>query len=159
QGRIEVRGEAFMPQHSFLALNDQRKAEEIELFANPRNAAAGSLRQLDPKIAASRNLDIFLYGYGLWEGRELETHSEHLDYLQDRGFKTNRNWRKCNTIEEVIEYVEHWTLERPNLAYDIDGIVIKVNAEEQQEELGFTARSPRWAIAYKFPAEEAITVF
>ncbi|MBP1948220.1 NAD-dependent DNA ligase LigA [Virgibacillus litoralis] len=154
---IEVRGEAFMPHKSFIALNNEREEKEEEPFANPRNAAAGSLRQLDPKIAAKRNLDIFLYGVGEWDAGTLESHSERLDYLKKLGFKTNPEWKKCETIEEVIEYVEHWENERPNLNYEIDGIVIKVDNLTQQEELGFTAKSPRWAIAYKFPAEEAVT--
>ncbi|WP_077324469.1 NAD-dependent DNA ligase LigA [Virgibacillus siamensis] len=154
---IEVRGEAFMPHQSFLKLNEEREKHEAEPFANPRNAAAGSLRQLDPKIAASRNLDIFLYGVGEWESGQLTSHSERLEYLQELGFKTNPEWRKYETIDEVIEYVEYWENERPNLSYEIDGIVIKVDNLEQQDELGFTAKSPRWAIAYKFPAEEAIT--
>ncbi|ASK61168.1 DNA ligase (NAD(+)) LigA [Virgibacillus phasianinus] len=154
---IEVRGEAFMPHKSFLALNERREKKEEEPFANPRNAAAGSLRQLDPKIAASRNLDIFLYGVGDWEAEPLSSHSERLDYLKELGFKTNPEWKKCETIEEVIDYVTHWETERPNLSYEIDGIVIKVDSLDQQEELGFTAKSPRWAIAYKFPAEEVMT--
>ncbi|WP_164670131.1 NAD-dependent DNA ligase LigA [Virgibacillus doumboii] len=154
---IEVRGEAFMPHKSFVAMNKEREAKEEEPFANPRNAAAGSLRQLDPKIAAKRSLDIFLYGVGEWEAGTLESHSERLDYLKELGFKTNPEWRKCETIDDVIEYVEYWENERPNLNYEIDGIVIKVDNLAQQEELGFTAKSPRWAIAYKFPAEEALT--
>lgn len=155
---IEVRGEAFMPRKSFLTLNESREEKEEGLFANPRNAAAGSLRQLDPKIAASRNLDVYLFGYGEWQTETFRTHSERLEYLEKLGFKVNPQWKKCTTIEEVIEYVEHWTIERSQLDYEIDGIVIKVNNLEQQERLGFTARNPRWAIAYKFPAEEAITV-
>ncbi|MEW9676301.1 NAD-dependent DNA ligase LigA [Lentibacillus sp. L22] len=154
---IEVRGEVFMPHKSFLALNKQREENGEEPFANPRNAAAGSLRQLDPKIAASRNLDIFLYGVGEWQAGTIESHSERLEYLQKLGLKTNPEWRKCQTIDEVLEYVEYWTKERPNLSYEIDGIVIKVDNLDQQEELGYTAKNPRWAIAYKFPAEEVLT--
>lgn len=154
---IEVRGEAFMPHKSFLALNKRRTENEEEPFANPRNAAAGSLRQLDPKIAAKRNLDIFLYGVGEWEAEPQPSHSARLDYMKKLGFKTNPETKKCETIEEVIDYVTYWEAERPNLGYEIDGIVIKVDNLDQQEELGFTAKSPRWAIAYKFPAEEVIT--
>ncbi|WP_067725244.1 NAD-dependent DNA ligase LigA [Oceanobacillus damuensis] len=157
QGTLEVRGEAYMPHKSFLALNEAREKNEEEPFANPRNAAAGSLRQLDPKIAAKRNLDIFLYGVGEWEGSTISTHSGHLEKLKELGFKTNPEWKKCETIEEVLEFVSYWTEERPKLSYEIDGIVIKVDDLDQQKELGFTAKSPRWAIAYKFPAEEAIT--
>ncbi|WP_163970957.1 NAD-dependent DNA ligase LigA [Oceanobacillus halotolerans] len=155
--KIEVRGEAFMPHKSFLALNEAKEENGEEPFANPRNAAAGSLRQLDPKIAASRNLDVFLYGVGEWDADPIESHSERLTLLKELGFKTNPEWKKCDTIEEVIEYVNYWTSERPNLSYEIDGIVIKVDDLKTQEDLGYTAKSPRWAIAYKFPAEEAIT--
>ncbi|QGH33279.1 NAD-dependent DNA ligase LigA [Gracilibacillus salitolerans] len=154
---IEVRGEAFMPQKAFVSLNEAREKNEEEPFANPRNAAAGSLRQLDPKIAAKRHLDIFLYAVGEWESGSLETHSERLTYLQELGFKTNPEWRKCKDIDEVIQYVEEWVEKRASLSYDIDGIVIKVDNLEAQEQLGFTAKSPRWAVAYKFPAEEAVT--
>ncbi|QED46462.1 NAD-dependent DNA ligase LigA [Cytobacillus dafuensis] len=154
---LEVRGEAFMPRRSFEAMNKQRMEKGEEVFANPRNAAAGSLRQLDPRIAASRNLDIFLYNITNTGETEIESHSEALDFLDTLGFKTNKERRKCENIQEVIEYVQKWTNERPNLPYDIDGIVIKVDSLDQQQELGATAKSPRWAIAYKFPAEEVIT--
>jgi DNA ligase (NAD+) len=154
---LEIRGEAYMPHRSFLALNKEREVNGEPLFANPRNAAAGSLRQLDPKIAAKRNLDIFLYGVGEWNNSKLTKHSERLVRLKELGLKTNPEWKKCNTVEEVMEYVDYWTKERPHLDYEIDGIVIKVDDLKQQEELGYTAKSPRWAIAYKFPAEEAIT--
>lgn len=154
---LEVRGEAYMPHHSFITLNEQREKNEEPLFANPRNAAAGSLRQLDPRIAATRNLDLFLFGYGEWEIDEITTHSERLQFLSEVGFKINQEWKKCKTIDEVIDYVEYWTENRRNLPYEIDGIVIKVDDLPQQEKLGFTARTPRWAIAYKFPATEAIT--
>lgn len=154
---IEVRGEAYMPKKSFIALNEKRKEEGLELFANPRNAAAGSLRQLDPKIAASRNLNIFIYSVGEWEAESISTHSERLAYLRELGFKTNPETRTFQTIEEVIEFTKEWTVKRNELDYEIDGIVIKVDEIELQEQLGFTARSPRWAMAYKFPAEEAVT--
>src|SRR5690625_160630 len=156
-GRLEVRGEAFMPEASFEKLNKEREAAGDTVFANPRNAAAGSLRQLDPKIAASRNLDIFLYGYGTWGLENIATHSGRLQLLSELGFKVNQEWRICSTIEEVIAYVEEWTEKRQNLSYGIDGIVIKVDRLDQQETLGFTARTPRWATAYKFPAMEAVT--
>lgn len=154
---LEVRGEAYMPKRSFEALNKAKAEREEEPFANPRNAAAGSLRQLDPKIASSRNLDVFLYGIGDVGKIKVDSHSEGLDYLDQLGFKTNKERRKCVTIEEVIQYVNSWVEKRPNLPYEIDGIVIKVDLLHQQEELGRTAKSPRWAIAYKFPAEEVIT--
>lgn len=154
---IEVRGEAFMPKLSFVALNERRKERGEEQFANPRNAAAGSLRQLDPKIAASRKLDVFLYGIGNPEAVGVVSHSEGLDYLDRLGFKTNHERRKCATIEEVMEFIKEKTEQRHQLAYDIDGIVIKVDSLHQQAILGTTVKSPRWAIAYKFPAEEVVT--
>ena len=154
---IEVRGEAFMPKRSFESLNEARRERGEEQFANPRNAAAGSLRQLDPKIAASRRLDIFLYGIGNPEAIGAVSHSGGLDYLDHLGFKTNKERRKCSTIDEVVEYINGWIEKRPHLPYEIDGIVIKVDSLAQQDELGTTAKSPRWAIAYKFPAEEVVT--
>ncbi|MGV2942430.1 NAD-dependent DNA ligase LigA [Mesobacillus sp. LC4] len=154
---LEVRGEAFMPKKSFEALNKARKEKEEEPFANPRNAAAGSLRQLDPKIAASRNLDVFLYSVANVGDTGIRAHSEGLDYLEKLGFKANKERRKVDSIEGVIEYVNSWVEKRPDLPYDIDGIVIKVDSLDQQAELGTTAKSPRWAIAYKFPAEEVVT--
>ncbi|KPL60680.1 NAD-dependent DNA ligase LigA [Rossellomorea vietnamensis] len=155
---FEVRGEAFMPKGSFEALNKIKDEKGEEPFANPRNAAAGSLRQLDPKIAASRNLDIFLYALADIGDTGIDSHSEGLDTLDKLGFKTNPERKRCATIEEVLEFVGKWTEERPNLSYDIDGIVIKVDSLDQQQELGTTAKSPRWAIAFKFPAEEVVTV-
>ncbi|MEW8986968.1 MAG: NAD-dependent DNA ligase LigA, partial [Bacillus sp. (in: firmicutes)] len=154
---IEARGEVFMPRKSFEALNALKMERGEELAANPRNAAAGSLRQLDPKIAASRNLDIFLYNIADVGETGVISHSAGLDLLESLGFKTNKERRKCASIEEVISYVNEWTEQRPNLPYDIDGIVVKVDSLSQQEELGTTAKSPRWAIAYKFPAEEVVT--
>lgn len=155
---IEVRGEAYMPKKSFEKLNTQRADNGEELFANPRNAAAGSLRQLDPKIAASRQLSTFIYAIG-GDGEiyGMDGHAEMLDYLEGLGFPSNKERQRCTTIEEVMAFIEHWTENRPNLAYEIDGIVIKVDRYAQQDELGYTAKSPRWAIAYKFPAEEVVT--
>jgi DNA ligase (NAD+) len=154
---LEVRGEAYMPKSSFEALNKAKAERGEELAANPRNAAAGSLRQLDPKIAATRNLDVFLYGIGGGGEMVAASHSGGLDYLDQLGFKTNKERRKCPSINEVIEYVNSWGDKRPNLPYEIDGIVIKVDSYEHQSKLGTTAKSPRWAIAYKFPAEEVVT--
>ncbi|WP_252504245.1 NAD-dependent DNA ligase LigA [Sporosarcina sp. Marseille-Q4943] len=155
---IEVRGEAYMPKKSFMRLNEARDENGEEPFANPRNAAAGSLRQLDPKIAASRNLAVFIYGVG-GDGTAYgqDSHSDSLDYLASIGFETNTNSKRCKTIEEVLEYIESWQERRQDLDYEIDGIVIKVDSYEDQEQLGFTAKSPRWATAYKFPAEEVHT--
>ncbi|KGR86555.1 MULTISPECIES: NAD-dependent DNA ligase LigA [Lysinibacillus] len=155
---IEVRGEAYMPKKSFEKLNAQRASNGEELFANPRNAAAGSLRQLDPKIAASRQLSTFIYAIGGdGEVYGMDGHAEMLDYLEGLGFPSNKERQRCTTIEEVMAFIEHWTENRPTLAYEIDGIVIKVDRYAQQDELGYTAKSPRWAIAYKFPAEEVVT--
>lgn len=155
---LEVRGEVFMPKKSFHDLNEQRGDKGEEVFANPRNAAAGSLRQLDPKIAASRNLDVFIYGIGGdAENYGLEEHDGSLNYLSELGFKTNEERKVCSSVEEVLDYIELWTEQRNNLSYEIDGIVIKVNRFLQQQELGFTAKSPKWATAYKFPAEEVMT--
>lgn len=156
---IEVRGEAYMPKKSFDALNAARAENGEELFANPRNAAAGSLRQLDPKIAASRNLSTFIYAIGGdGEAYGIDGHAEMLDYLARLGFPSNKERQACATIDEVLAFITKWTDARPNLPYEIDGIVIKVNRYAHQDELGFTAKSPRWAIAYKFPAEEVVTV-
>ncbi|WP_312096059.1 NAD-dependent DNA ligase LigA [Niallia sp.] len=154
---IEVRGEAFMPKKSFEALNKIKDENGEEPFANPRNAAAGSLRQLDPRIAASRNLDIFLYAIGDVGQTGVQSHSEGLDLLDTLGFKTNKERKKCATIEDVLQYIEGWQEKRPHLPYEIDGIVIKVDGLAHQDQLGTTAKSPRWAIAYKFPAEEVMT--
>ncbi|RSK25771.1 NAD-dependent DNA ligase LigA [Bacillus sp. HMF5848] len=157
QATLEVRGEAFMPKRSFEALNKIKEEKGEELFANPRNAAAGSLRQLDPKIAASRNLDMYVYSIADLGNTNVSSHSEALNLLERMGYKTNPERRRCLSIDEVIDYCESWTVKRADLAYDIDGIVIKVDSLAQQEELGTTVKSPRWAIAYKFPAEEVVT--
>ena len=155
---IEVRGEAYMPKKSFEALNHARREKGEELFANPRNAAAGSLRQLDPRIAASRNLSTFIYSIGGdGEAYGIDSHAEMLDYLETLGFPSNKERAFCETIEDVLAFINKWTENRPNLPYEIDGIVVKVNRYAHQDELGFTAKSPRWAIAYKFPAEEVVT--
>ena len=155
---IEVRGEAYMPKKSFEKLNVRRAEKGEELFANPRNAAAGSLRQLDPKIAASRNLSTFIYAVGGdGESYGIDGHWEMLKYLEELGFPSNKEREYCETIDDVLAFIEKWTEARPNLSYEIDGIVIKVNRYAHQDELGFTAKSPRWAIAYKFPAEEVVT--
>ncbi|UFJ41032.1 NAD-dependent DNA ligase LigA [Brevibacillus humidisoli] len=155
---IEVRGEAFMPKPAFEKLNQEREAKGEPLFANPRNSAAGSLRQLDPKIAASRSLDTFIYGIGELQGESVDFHSEGLELLQSLGFKVNPEWRVFDAIDELIAFIQSWAEKRPALPYEIDGMVIKVDSFAQRQELGFTAKSPRWAVAYKFPAEEAVTV-
>lgn len=155
---FEVRGEAYMPKKSFEKLNAAKEEKGEGLFQNPRNAAAGSLRQLDPKLAAKRNLSVFLYSVNDLTELSAGTQSEAMDKLDEEGFKTNRERKLVDNIEAVIEYIEYWTEHRNNLDYDIDGIVIKVNDILKQDQMGFTAKSPRWAIAYKFPAEEVVTV-
>lgn len=155
---IEVRGECYMPKKSFVALNESREEEGLEVFANPRNAAAGSLRQLDPKIAAKRNLSVFLYSSPSVEELNVSTQEELLEKMAEIGFVTNPERLKCQTIDEVWNYIETIAAKRPDLPYEIDGMVIKVNDFAAQEEIGFTVKAPRWAIAYKFPAEEAQTV-
>lgn len=154
---FEVRGEAYMPRQSFLRLNDEKEKKGEQPFANPRNAAAGSLRQLDSKLAAARKLDIFLYSINDFTELDATSQSEALAELDQLGFKTNPERMNVKTIDDVLAYIDKWTSERDTLSYDIDGIVIKVNAIEHQEEMGFTQKSPRWAIAYKFPAEEVVT--
>jgi DNA ligase (NAD+) len=155
---LEVRGEVYMPKKEFERLNRERQETGEALLANPRNAAAGSLRQLDPKITAQRSLDVFLYGIGVHTGVELTTHGQMLAYLHKLGLKTNQQYRVFEKIEDVIEYCIDFAEQRHQLPYDIDGMVIKVNDLASQEALGYTAKDPRWAIAYKFPAERAITV-
>lgn len=154
---MEIRGEVFMPKASLSELNREREERGEALLANARNAAAGSIRQLDSKIAASRKLDAFWYY--LVNAGELgfKKHSESLLYLEQLGFKTNHERRLCQGIEQVISYIAEYAEKRSSLAYDIDGIVIKVDSIDYYRELGFTAKTPRWAIAYKFPPEEVTT--
>lgn len=153
----EVRGEAFLPLEAFAALNRDRVAAGEPEFANPRNAAAGSLRQLDPQVTASRPLDIFIYGVGAVDGVGFTTHHQTLTWLKSAGFKSNPHTTRCPSLDQVINYVTHWTARRTKLAYAADGVVVKVNDLRQQAELGATSQAPRWAIAFKFPAEQAVT--
>ncbi|MGQ9610028.1 MAG: NAD-dependent DNA ligase LigA [bacterium] len=155
---MEVRGEVYMQRRAFEELNIQRQAEGETLFANPRNAAAGSVRLLDPRITAERPLDIFLYNISYIEGKSLETHWESLQFLKLLGFKVNPHAKKVSTIEEVIDYCNEFMVRRDELEYEIDGMVIKVNSLAQQVELGSTTKSPRWAISFKFPARQAVSV-
>jgi len=152
---IEVRGEAYLPYDDFVKLNEERMETGEQKFANPRNAAAGSLRQLDPKITAKRPLDIFFY-YS--PAAKVRTQFELLHYLNDIGFKVNSHFKLCKGIEEVKKFVANWEAKRDDLDFEIDGIVIKVNDLESQKTLGATAREPRWAIAYKYPPEQKETV-
>ena len=154
---FEVRGEVYMPKKALEELNKEREEKGEPLLANARNAAAGSIRQLDSSIAASRKLNA--YWYYLVNADELgfKKHSDALDYIESIGFRTNKERRLVNGIDEVIKYIEEYTEKRPSLDYDIDGIVIKVNDITKYNALGYTAKTPRWAIAYKFPPEEVVT--
>ena len=154
---FEVRGEVYMPKKSFNKLNAIRKGNGETLFANPRNAASGSVRQMDSAIAATRGLDMFMYTYVDCEQFGCHKQSEALDELEKKGFKTNPERRVCNGIREVIEYIKEYTLKRDSLAYEIDGIVIKVNDIDLHDLIGYTMKTPKWAIAYKFPAMEVKT--
>ena len=155
---VEVRGECYMPKQSFVALNEEREENGQDIFANPRNAAAGSLRQLDTKIVAKRNLNTFLYTVADFGPMKAKTQFEALEELSAIGFRTNPERQLCQSIDEVWAYIEEYHEKRSTLPYEIDGIVIKVNEFALQDELGFTVKAPRWAIAYKFPPEEAETV-
>ena len=156
--RFEVRGEVFLPRAGFHKLNQERAKEGLPLFANPRNAAAGSVRQLDPRITAKRPLDIYIYMLGYAEGKATPpTHWETMEYLKSLGFKINPNNRLLTTIEQVEEFHHTWTDRRESLPYEADGIVVKVNQLGLQERLGSIGHEPRWAIAYKFPAVQGTT--
>ncbi len=155
---IEVRGEIYMPKKSFEKLNETRVEDNLPLFANPRNAAAGSVRNLDSKIASKRNLSAFLYSVPDALMMGFIRHSEALEYLDTLGFKTNKERKLCQNIKEVLDFVTYWSEHLNHLPYEIDGLVIKVNDLEKQEILGYTAKTPKWAIAYKFPAVEVTTI-
>jgi DNA ligase (NAD+) len=153
---FEIRGEVLMPWASFERLNREREAAEEPLFANPRNAASGTLKSLDPKVVASRGLDAYLY-YLLGEELPAGGHFENLQVAASWGFKISQGMKKAKTVEEILDFINYWDVERKNLPVATDGIVLKVNSLRQQRALGFTAKSPRWAIAYKFKAERACT--
>lgn len=155
---LEVRGEVYMAKATLELLNEERRLKGEEVFANPRNAAAGSLRQLDSRIAAKRRLAMFCYAVPSAADLGCTTHEESLQRISSLGFNVNPNRQVCDSIEEVLNYIDHWTSARFDLPYEIDGIVIKVNELDQQDKLGTTVKSPRWAIAYKFPAEEVETI-
>lgn len=156
--RLEVRGEVFMNQAGFEKLNEEARRTGGKVFANPRNAAAGSLRQLDPRITARRPLTFFCYGFGLVEGGELpHTHWERLQQFKAWGIPVSDRIRLSHSAEEVLAFYHQVERDRPQLGFDIDGVVIKVDSQELQERLGFVARAPRWAIAFKFPAQEQLT--
>lgn len=154
---VEVRGEVYLSHKAFEAINRERERQGLSMFANPRNAAAGSLRQLDPAVTASRPLQIFCYGVGHVEGLHLDTHWEALRWMRETGVRTHPASCLCDDLDAVLGFIEEWTGRHKELEYDTDGVVVKVNSFDQQQELGATAASPRWAIAYKFPAEQAVT--
>lgn len=154
---LEVRGEVYLPKKEFIRLNKERQANDEALFANCRNAAAGSLRQLDPKETAKRYLSAILYGIGEIKGLNFEYHSAVLDFLSKLGFKTNKEYQIFSNINEVMQYCASWSEKKEQLDFDIDGMVIKVNNLKDQKILGYTAKDPRWAIAYKFQPEQGIT--
>jgi DNA ligase (NAD+) len=156
--RFEVRGEVYLPKAGFKKLNEERAKEELPLFANPRNAAAGSVRQLDSSITARRPLDIFIYGLGWAEGKAVpDTHWEIMQYLKSLGFKINPNIALRRSLDEAEKYHQSWVETREKFPYEADGIVVKVNSIALQQELGTVAHEPRWAIAYKFPAIQGTT--
>jgi NAD-dependent DNA ligase len=151
----EVRGEVYMTKPAFRALNEQRAAEGEPIFANPRNSAAGSIRQLDSSITASRDLGFFAYAWGTMSDMPADTQSGMLKWFKSVGFVTNPKWRTCSSVEELLAFHKDIGLQRAELDYDIDGVVYKVDRLDLQERLGFVSRNPRWAVAHKFPAEKA----
>jgi len=156
--RFEARGEVIMPQKAFLRTNEQREAAGEPKFANPRNSAAGTIRQLDPGIVAARQLDVYLYYLQVDGSEPFKEHAQALEALAKLGFKVNPHWRRCRTFDDLLAYIQAWEGKREKLEYEIDGIVIKVNDTRLWGELGFTAKSPRWAVAFKYPARQATTV-
>jgi DNA ligase (NAD+) len=158
--RVEVRGEAFLPLDVFQKINQEREKAGEALFANPRNAAAGTLRQLDARKVAQRQLDFFAYTLHLpdADAAALSSQWEALEWMQRAGFRVNPNRQLCRSLSEVVEYCDRWSRDRLNLSYMTDGVVVKINAFTLQEKLGFTQKFPRWAIAFKYPAEEAPTI-
>ncbi len=154
---IEVRGEIYMSKYSFNKINEERLSKGQEPLANPRNAAAGSVRQLDSKIAAKRNLDCFIYHLPDASRYGIKTHMEALNYMKSLGFVVSDNNRRVENIDELLEFIDYWTTNRDSLPYEIDGIVIKVDDLADQRKLGYTVRTPRWATAYKFPASLVFT--
>src|SRR2546423_400232 len=156
-GEVEARGEAYLSRKAFASLNAEREELDEQKFANPRNAAAGTIRQLDPKIVSRRRLDLFAYDVLRGDRKPFATHWEALEWLSTAGFSVNPNRARCSSIEDVIEFCNRMEAERDNLEYEIDGVVVKVNSTALQDEFGSTAKAPRWAIAYKYPARQATT--
>lgn len=157
-GLIEIRGEVYMERKDFESLNKERELEGEVLFANHRNAASGSLKLLDTGIVAKRRLNFFAHSLGVYKGTKILTQWGYLENLREWGVRTNKNSVLCESLDEVIKYCLRWQKERDSLGYEIDGIVVKVNNIEQQNRLGSTLKSPRWAVAYKFPARQATTI-
>jgi DNA ligase (NAD+) len=157
EGELEVRGEVYMPINAFKRINKKREKKQAPLFANPRNAAAGSLRQLDPHIAAKRELNVFIYGVGYWPLPEYNEHFSVLKYLKELGFRISPHIRKVNDLDGIWDFCQEWVERREKLDFEVDGVVIKVNSFSQQMTLGETTRNPRWAIAYKFPSVQRTT--
>ena len=155
---LEVRGEVYMPRNSFFELVEQQELMDEQPFKNPRNAAAGSLRQKDPKITADRKLDMFIFNVQQVNGKEFTSHTESLDYLRELGFKTVPTYKKCTRFDEITAEIERIGSERQDFSFDIDGVVIKVNDLAQRDVMGATAKTPKWAVAYKYPPEEKETV-
>lgn len=153
---IEVRGEIFMPKKSFEKVNLEREQEGLDLFQNCRNAASGTIKSLDSKVVAKRKLDNFMYQIVGYEG--LSTQGEVLEFLNKEGFKTNKESKICNNVDEIISFIEYWKNHKDDLPYPIDGVVIKVNQLKYYDEIGYTIKSPKWCIAFKYPAEEASTI-
>jgi DNA ligase (NAD+) len=154
---IEVRGEVFLPNDEFRRINAERAEDGLPLFANPRNAASGTMKSLDPRVAAERRLDIFCYDL-IFDGQKpFATHWDSLEWLSRAGFKVNPLRRLCASIDDVIAFCDQWGEQRDSLGYEIDGVVVKVNSVALQDELGFTSKAPRWAVAYKFAARQATT--
>lgn len=156
-GEVELRGEVYMPKKSFDELNAKRSQNNEDLFANPRNAAAGSIRQLDSSVAAQRKLDAFWYYFVNADEYGIQTHHEAMDRMDSLHVRTNPQRKLCESVDEIWDYIQSMSEQRSSLPYEIDGIVIKVDDLAQQEQLGYTVKTPRWAIAYKFPAEEVET--
>lgn len=155
--KMIVRGEVYISKQDFENINRYQEEHDLQIYANPRNLAAGSLRQLDSKLTAKRPLDIFVFNLENAEALGLKNHSESFEYMSKQGIKINENFKVFDSIDDVVKHIEYWTENRGTLGYEIDGMVIKINSFAQRDELGFTAKSPRWATAYKFPAEKKKT--
>ena len=155
--KIEVRGEVYMPRKEFQRLNALREEAGESPFANPRNAAAGALRVLDPAVTDSRKLDVFIYSVGFLDNNNCETHSELQEKLASLRFPVNEHNRRCSNIEETLDIIEEWRKKKNDLDYEVDGLVIQVNSLAYRKKLGYTSKFPRWAVAYKYEAEQAET--